>query len=88
VKSRVLFRRRFVRSDGASPQPAQARSAVAVRLLQYEELMPDSQDLCLEHGSIPEALPNQIEQVFSTPAPTTESSMLNPGLGKPDGADY
>ena len=34
----------------------------AVRSLQYEELMPESQDLCLEHGSIPEALPNRVDQ--------------------------
>jgi hypothetical protein len=32
------------------------------RPLQYEELMPESQDLCLEHGSIPETLPNGAEQ--------------------------
>ena len=24
--------------------------------------MPESQDLCTEHGSIPEALPNRVEQ--------------------------
>jgi len=36
--------------------------AAANRLLQYEELMPDSQDLCLEYGSIPETLPNRVEQ--------------------------
>jgi hypothetical protein len=34
----------------------------AVRSLQYEELMPESQDLCMEHGSIPETLPNRVEQ--------------------------
>jgi hypothetical protein len=33
-----------------------------VRSLQYEELMPESQDLCMEHGSIPETLPNRVEQ--------------------------
>jgi hypothetical protein len=30
--------------------------------LQYEELMPESQDLCLERGSIPETLSNRVEQ--------------------------
>jgi hypothetical protein len=30
--------------------------------LQYDELMPESQDLCMEHGSIPETLPNRAEQ--------------------------
>jgi hypothetical protein len=30
--------------------------------LQYEELMSESQDLCLEHGSAPETLPNRVEQ--------------------------
>jgi hypothetical protein len=34
----------------------------AIRLLQYEELMPESQDLGLEHGSLPETLPNRVEQ--------------------------
>ena len=34
----------------------------AVRSLQYEELMAESQDLCLEHGSGPETLPNRVEQ--------------------------
>ena len=27
-----------------------------------EEPMPESQDLCMEHGSIPETLPNRVEQ--------------------------
>jgi len=29
--------------------------------LQYEELMAESQDLCMEHGAIPETLPNRVE---------------------------
>ena len=45
-----------------SVSKAQARSVAAVRLLQYEELMPESQDLCMEHASIPETLPNRVEQ--------------------------
>jgi len=28
--------------------------------LKYEEVMPESQDLCMKHGSIPEALPNRV----------------------------
>ena len=34
----------------------------AVRWLQYEELMPEGQNLCMKHGSIPEALPKRVEQ--------------------------
>ena len=34
----------------------------AVRSLQYEELMPENQDLCMELGSIPDTLPNRVEQ--------------------------
>jgi hypothetical protein len=30
--------------------------------LQYGEPMPESQDLCLERGSIPEPLSNRVEQ--------------------------
>ena len=45
-----------------SVSKAQARSVAAVRPLQYEELMPESQDLCLEHDSAPETLPNRVEQ--------------------------
>ena len=45
-----------------SVSKAQARSAVAVRSLQHEELMPESQDLYMERGSTPETLPNRVEQ--------------------------
>ena len=38
------------------------KSRAAVRSLQFEELMPESQDLCMKYGSIPKALPNGVEQ--------------------------
>ena len=41
---------------------AQVQSAAAVRSLQSEQLMAESQDLCLGHGSIPETLPYRVEQ--------------------------
>ena len=33
-----------------------------MEFLDGQELMPESQDLCLEHGSAPETLPNRVEQ--------------------------
>jgi hypothetical protein len=30
--------------------------------MQYEELIPESKDLCLEHGSLPESVPNRVER--------------------------
>jgi hypothetical protein len=37
-------------------------AGACARSMQYEELIPESKDLCLEHGSLPESVPNRVER--------------------------
>jgi hypothetical protein len=62
-----------------SVSKAQARSVAAARSLQYEEA--ESQDLCMEHGSVPKTLPNRGEKTIVSMASKSYSCLRSSSTG-------